>query len=233
MVKAALIGYGKMGKMIDGLATEENVQIVSRFDSPITAKEIAQMQNQSIDVCIDFTQPDAILSTVEHLAKAGLNVVVGTTGWNDHHNDIKQIVQKHGIGLLWAPNFSIGIHLFLKILKNAADILKNHPLYDIAIEESHHKRKLDAPSGTALAIQSALKELAPDIPITSIRCGEIPGTHTVLFDSPCDTLSFTHTARNREGFARGALFAAKWLAGKKGFFTLDDALTTEASLCAK
>lgn len=233
-MKIALIGYGKMGRLIDKIAQQKAHTIVSRM-----SRKVDHQALQDADICIDFSHPEAVLDNILHAATRGKNIVVGTTGWYDQLDTARKIVEKYGIGLFYAPNFSIGIHLFLKIVADAARLL-DATEYDVGIVEEHHNKKADSPSGTGLALAQTLmnhmkrktevvKEIdgpiaSHQLQISSLRCGSIPGTHHVHFDSPCDTITLTHQARSREGFASGAVTAAEWLIGKKGFYTIEDML---------
>jgi 4-hydroxy-tetrahydrodipicolinate reductase len=225
MTKIALIGYGKMGRMVEDVAIQKGHTIFSKQDIHLA------------DVCIDFSHPSVVLENIQMVAKAGKNLVVGTTGWYDHINQVQTLVEKTKIGFLYAPNFSIGVHLFLKMVSYAASLINQFDEYDVGVIESHHNKKADSPSGTANAICNVLlqnidrkktivsdgEQISPStLQVSSLRCGSIPGTHSVLFDSQADTITLTHQARNREGFARGAVSAAEWLQGKKGFFTLEE-----------
>lgn len=230
-MKIALLGYGKMGQLIHSLAEARGHTIVAVCNStnPITSppsqKEIAQA-----DVCIDFSTPDSVLDNVKTVAKLKTNIVIGTTGWTEHLPEIQEIVRKSSIGLLHSPNFSLGVALFLKMIEKAANLVAPFEEYELAGLEIHHSQKIDRPSGTAKAIEHAIASQHPRPPtFTSIRVGNTPGTHSVVLDSPADTITLTHTARNREGFAHGAITAAEWLKGKKGVFGLDD-LIKERSL---
>lgn len=203
-LKIALFGYGKMGKMIEQLAPTRGHAIVKDLHSS--------------DIIIDFSIADAVLEHVSCAGQAKKNIVIGTTGWEQHLNQVKELVSKYQIGALYAPNFSIGVHLFLKLVKEAGKLFSQ---YSTAGLEIHHREKKDAPSGTALALADVL-ENKPEF--ASIRLGNIPGIHTLYFDSMADTITLTHTAKGREGFALGAIIAAEWLKSKKGFFTLEDIL---------
>jgi len=235
-MKIALIGYGKMGQLVEKIAIQRGHTIVSRISqkSPLSKEAIKDSQ-----ICIDFSHPEAVLKNVQHVADAGKNLILGTTGWHEHMDSIKTIVSKHQIGFLFSANFSIGVNLFLAIVNEAARLMNEFPDYDVGMVELHHNKKADSPSGTALAIAQKLlaniqrkKHIRKDTPearippdalhISSLRCGSIPGTHSVIFDSPADTITLTHEARSREGFALGAVAAAEWLGGKKGFFTIED-----------
>jgi 4-hydroxy-tetrahydrodipicolinate reductase len=180
---------------------------------------------QDVDVFIDFTKPDAVVENIRNISKFGKNIVVGTTGWNDKINDVKEIVKKNNVGLIYASNFSIGVNVFFKIIGNAAKIMDKLDDYDVFGYELHHNEKLDSPSGTAKSIEKILvKNISrkKSVPFASVRSGNIPGTHVIGFDSSADTIELKHTARNREGFASGAVMAAQWIKGKKGFYSIDD-----------
>jgi 4-hydroxy-tetrahydrodipicolinate reductase len=171
------------------------------------------------DVCIDFTEPGVVIDNIKAAAAAGVSMVVGTTGWNSHLEEAKQLVQESGIGFVYGSNFSVGVNLMFKIAERAAELFSRFPSHDPFIEEAHHKFKKDAPSGTALSLKRITEaKYQRDIPTSSTRAGYFPGKHTVGFDSEADTLEIVHTARSRAGFAEGALLAARWIAGKKGFF---------------
>lgn len=221
-MKIALLGYGKMGKLVELEAGKQGLTVVARLSRKPDAAQI-----QEADVCIDFSHADSVVAHAAVAVGAGKNLVIGTTGWEQHLPAVKELADRHGVGILYAPNFSIGVSLFNKILREAAKLMRPFPCYDVSGSEMHHKNKADAPSGTALLLAETLVDgLGRSAPLTfsSVRCGEIPGTHTVIFDSPADTITLTHQARNREGFARGAIEAAKWLQGKKGFYTIEDML---------
>lgn len=231
-MKLALIGYGKMGRMIETVAHERGHSIVAIVDPKGPHKQISQDAVGVADLCIDFTTPEAAVANIRACASLGKSLVVGTTGWHERLAIVKEIVDKAGIGLLFSPNFSIGIHLFMRLTALAGQLFDRFHEYDLAISEEHHNQKRDRPSGTAHALADLLKaEMgryekggAPEI--SSLRCGSIPGSHKLTFDSPVDTITLTHTARSRHGLAEGAVAAAEWLQNKKGFFTLDDMLET-------
>jgi 4-hydroxy-tetrahydrodipicolinate reductase len=217
----ALVGYGKMGKLIEMHARNNGHAIVTIID---TKKSVSSLKNINFDIGIDFSHPGVLLDHVELFGQIGKNLVVGTTGWDAHLPAVQKAVQRHGIGLLYSPNFSVGVTLFKMMVEQAARIMQQVEGYDVCGMEAHHRHKLDAPSGTAKHLEKILKTHLPkkDVSFSSIRCGHIPGTHTVAFDSPCDTITLTHTARSREGFAAGAVAAAEWLYKRQGLFTLDD-----------
>lgn len=215
MKKIALLGFGKMGKSIASLAETADAEIVAQFSrrAPATPEALKEAS-----VCIDFSHPDAVLNHVKVAAVAKKPIVIGTTGWLEEMEMVKKIVKEANIGCLFSPNFSIGIALFRAIVEEATKRIQHFPEYDTGMIEMHHAAKADAPSGTA----NMLASVAGNPPIASLRCGSIPGTHQILFDSPIDTITLTHTARSRDGFALGALKAAHWIDGKTGFFTMED-----------
>lgn len=222
LLKLALIGYGKMGQMVEKAALLSGHQIVAKIDSK---KPLNEKHLEKADVCIDFTHPKVIVKHIEFIASLKKNLVVGTTGWNEHIPHVKKIIEREEIGLLFSPNFSIGVHLFLQVVKQAAKQFLLFPEYDVGIVESHHQQKVDMPSGTAQMIAHTIEDVQgrKKLPsISSFRCGSIPGTHTVMFDSPIDSITMTHEARNREGFALGAIKAAEWVENRKGFYQMED-----------
>lgn len=173
-------------------------------------------------VCIDFTHPSVILKNVRDAAAHKANIVVGTTGWDASYDEVKGIVLDAGIALLYSPNFSIGAHLHKQICSYAAKLVSQYEQYEAAIHETHHSQKVDAPSGTAIKLQNELLKHYEELPVTSFRHGYNPGNHTLIFDAPEDTITISHQARSREGFALGSVIAAEFLKDKKGIFTLDD-----------
>lgn len=221
----ALIGFGKMGQCIDQMAQEKGHRITSRLSRRTEMSlEDAQAFAKS-DAAIDFSAPGCVLSHLELCLSHRIPLVIGTTGWTDVLPKAKERVEKEGGCCLYAPNFSLGVYLFQKIATFAFSLMQPFSDYDVCGVEYHHRQKIDSPSGTALALTDSLLTHMPriqDFQFTSVRCGHIPGTHTLVFDSLADTLTLSHEARSRQGFAQGALLAAEWLKGKKGFFTLDD-----------
>ena len=222
--RIALIGYGKMGRAIRGLAVERGwtvTGVVERDKGGMSALAGA-------DVAIEFTRPDAAVANIRAALDAGTPIVVGTTGWYDELSQVTAAVTAARGALLWAPNFSLGALVLRHIVQDAARRLREVPGIDAHLVETHHAEKRDAPSGTALALADAAKAaLGRAIPITSIRIGSVPGTHEVLFDAPFEQIRLEHTVRDRRVFAAGALHAAEWLMGKQGVFTLDDVLGAE------
>jgi len=223
-MKIALIGYGKMGKLIETVAAAKGHTVVGRVN------QTNRMSKQTIgdaDVCIDFSHPDSLVNNLQGCASLGKNVVIGTTGWDNNKQLVENIIREHNIGCIYAANFSIGVNLFMHIVANAAKLIDSFDDYDVAGIEYHHKHKVDSPSGTAKYLTEVLLKNAPRkkrCDFSSVRCGSIPGIHTIVFDSPADTITLTHEARSREGFAKGAVAAAEWIRGKRGLFTIEDLL---------
>ena len=222
--KISLIGYGKMGQEIDALCREsEKFEVVSISYKNKDANKTTGLDLKGIakaDIAIDFTSKDAIIKNIEAVAKLGKNLVVGTTGWYDQLDTVKKLVEKHKIGLIYAPNFSIGANIFFKIADFVAKLTEKFHDYDIYGLEIHHKAKLDSPSGTALLIS----EKIPGLKFASIRAGRNPGFHELTFDSPADGITLSHQAYNRTGFAKGALVAAEFIKNKKGIYSFEDIL---------
>ncbi|MSO21429.1 MAG: dihydrodipicolinate reductase [Acidobacteria bacterium] len=225
----ALIGYGKMGRMIEQAALARGHAV--GFKADIAGNEQGQLLTREnlagIDVAIDFTIPEAVVRNVDKLSALGISMVVGTTGWWDHLPQVRAMVEARNTGLVYGSNFSIGVNLFFRLMEQAAAMMAGQPMYDPFIHEIHHNQKLDAPSGTALQLEKILgtRYGKRKISVASNRAGAVPGEHTVGFDSEADTLTFTHTARSRAGFAAGAVHAAEWIATHKGLHEFADTLT--------
>lgn len=239
VMKIALIGYGKMGQQVERVAQQRGHSIVSKIAPKATFPKITEESLREAQICIDFTHPECILEHIRDVARLGKSIVVGTTGWYDHIGTVKKIVKDHNIGLIYAPNFSIGINLFLRIVSEASALINAFDDYDVGVIEAHHNQKADSPSGTSLAVANRIlnkisrkKTIVHNLPhaslppealhVGSLRCGSVPGTHSVIYDSAQDSITVTHEARNREGFALGAVVAAEWLSDKKGFYTMED-----------
>lgn len=236
-MKIALIGYGKMGKTIEQIALNRGHQIVSIVD--INNPEEFQSANfKSADVAIEFTTPATAFDNYMKSFAAGVPVVSGTTGWLDRIGEIKEKCEKEGKTFFYASNFSIGVNIFFALNKYLAKIMNNFPSYNISMTETHHIHKLDAPSGTAITLAEGIienidrkdrwtletAEQPTDLPIHAIREGEVPGIHEVTYESDVDYISIKHDAKSRAGFALGAVVAAEFTAGKKGFLGMDDML---------
>lgn len=227
-INLALLGYGKMGKTLAQLAPQRGfeVRLVMDIDVNQDGKGITSENFQGVDVCIDFTTPDVVVENIRRVAVLGVNLVVGTTGWNGRLEEVRGIIESAGVGMVYGANFSIGVNLFYRVARAAAEIFSGFPIYDPYLTEAHHKFKKDAPSGTALEIKRQIQPAfkSCEIPVTSVRAGYIPGVHELGFDSEADTIILRHTARGRQGFAEGALYAARWIAGRKGLFSFADVL---------
>ncbi|HEV2800756.1 MAG TPA: dihydrodipicolinate reductase C-terminal domain-containing protein [Pyrinomonadaceae bacterium] len=225
-MKLAIIGNGAMGKLVRSLADAEGHEIgrvLTSEDAERSAVELAKLLGGH-DAAIDFSVSAAVLRNIEAAARAGVPLVEGTTGWNAQEAEARRIVETHAGALLFGANFSIGVNLFYRIVARAAELFASTD-YAPYIEEAHHARKRDAPSGTAIKLRDVLAaHIARDIPVVSTRAGHIPGTHRVGFDSAADQITLTHTARTREGFASGALLAARWLNGKRGVYEFSEAI---------
>lgn len=219
----ALIGYGRMGRAIEAIATERGHAVVARLgrDEVITRANLA-----GAEVVFEFTSPDVAADNLVALGKLGARVVTGTTGWLDRYAEVAGVVREHGGALLASPNFSPGVQLFLRTASELARRFRGQPGFEGFVTESHHGAKKDAPSGTAGALRRALQAGDPgrEFPITSIRGGFDPGTHTAVFDSPFETVRLEHQARSRLVFAAGAVMAGEWLNGRTGVFTFDQML---------
>lgn len=227
----ALLGHGKMGKVLAQLAPQRGFQVSLILDIADNrdGAGLTPGNFQGINVAVDFTQPDAVVENIRRVAALGVNLVVGTTGWQGHLEEVRKLIESAGVGMVYAANFSIGVNLFYRVARAAAEIFSGFPIYDPYLTEAHHKFKKDAPSGTALEIKRQVQPFFRDreIPVTSVRAGYIPGTHELGFDSEADTVVLRHTTRGRQGFAEGALYAARWVVGKKGLFSFADVLEAE------
>lgn len=224
-MKLALIGYGAMGRLVGKLASEQGHQVVLTLDLDDANRGVEDLANalRVCDVAIDFSVADSVLKSAEACARAGVPIVVGTTGWQSQVDDVRRVVTKHDGALIYGANFSVGVQVFYRIAARAAELFRGLESYDAFIEEAHHKRKRDAPSGTAVQLRNIVAEsLDRDVPVASTRAGYIPGTHRLGFDSAADQITLTHTARSREGFAAGALVAAGWIIGRKGVYEFSE-----------
>lgn len=218
-MRVLLLGHGRMGKLVESLAPEYGATIAGVIDE--RGGTIVDA-----DVAIDFTLADAVAKNLPQLAARKINVVIGTTGWQAQEGAMRIIAENAGIGVLAASNFSLGMNIFQLAVEEASRNFAKHPEFGAWIHESHHIMKKDAPSGTALTIKKGMEEagFTRPIDVSSTRAGSVPGTHTVGFDGPSETIELTHTVRDRAVFARGALVAAKWLVGKQGWFSIRDFL---------
>jgi 4-hydroxy-tetrahydrodipicolinate reductase len=226
-LRALLVGYGRMGRMVESLAAEYGVDIVGHITRQNSADAAAW---PDADVAIDFSTAAAVPENAPRLAERHLSLVIGTTGWHDSEGAVRRAVEPFGVGVIAAPNFAIGVNLFSAVAARAAELLARRG-FEAWIHEAHHAAKRDAPSGTALALQRTLETAGagPGIDVSSTRAGRIPGTHTIGFDSASEAITLTHEARDRTPFARGALEAARWVHGRHGWFTINDMLDLSAS----
>jgi 4-hydroxy-tetrahydrodipicolinate reductase len=225
--RLAIIGDGKMGRAVRTLAEDAGWEVVAFIGERDSAGGLSAGKFAGADVAVEFTEPGSAVANAEACVRARVPVVVGTTGWYDALPRLTKTVEQAGGALLWAPNFSVGVNLLLNLARDAGALMKGQNGFDAHLVETHHTRKKDAPSGTAIALARAVEEgLGREIPVTSIRTGSVPGTHELLFDAAFEQISITHVARDRRVFAEGALRAAAWLIGKRGVFTMSDVLKT-------
>jgi 4-hydroxy-tetrahydrodipicolinate reductase len=219
----AIVGNGKMGRAVAELAEERGHVVHAMIGREENAGGAALTRERlaGIDVAIEFTRPDAVVTNLERLIEAGIPTVTGTTGWGVELPRIAQLVETRHGALLYGANFSAGVHLFLRAARDLAARFAGRPEFDSYILEEHHATKVDAPSGTAATLRGRLRDADParEFPITSVRAGSIPGTHVVTYDGPHDTVALSHVARSRRGFAAGAVTAAEWLPGRSGVHT--------------
>jgi 4-hydroxy-tetrahydrodipicolinate reductase len=244
-MKIALLGYGKMGRIIEKIAIDRKHEIVLKIDYD-NLHELTAENLQKADAAIEFSTPATVIGNIGNCFKAGVPVVVGTTGWYDEMQQVKKQCEQGNNSLIYAPNFSIGVNVFFHVNRVLAKLMNNYPYYEVQVEEIHHTKKLDAPSGTAITIAEGIienlaskkewinvlttdgEETANDnikndqLMIESFRIDSVPGTHTVIYDSEVDSIEFKHTAHNRNGFALGAVMAAEWIRDKKGFHSVQD-----------
>lgn len=225
MTRILLVGHGRMGQLVEQLAPEYGCEVGAVVRSADGAEGISRAAGH-FNVAIDFTAPEAVRVNLPALAARGLNVVIGTTGWQADEHALREIADRHHIGVLAASNFSIGLHIFRRAVAQAASGFAAQEGVGAWIHEAHHIAKKDAPSGTALTLKQAMESAGYQraIDVASSRAGSIPGTHTVGFDGPSETVTLIHAVRDRAVFARGALEVARWLVGRNGWFTMDDYL---------
>lgn len=216
-----LVGHGRMGRLVEAMSNEHGFEIAG-----ILRRGGLERGAIEADVAVDFSAADAVPDTVERLGAAGMPIVIGTTGWQPAESGVRRAVERHGIGVVVAPNFALGVNIFLALAERAGALLAARPEFGAWIHELHHAAKRDAPSGTALALERRLQAGGYGLPvnIASTRAGAIPGTHTLGFDAAAETITLTHAARDRSAFARGALEAARWVQGRRGWFTMKDVL---------
>ena len=218
-----IVGRGRMGRLVESLSPDFGFDVAGSVDLDNAAEPDSWPR---ADVAIDFSLADAVPENFPRLAARGMNIVIGATGWQAEEPRLRAETEARGIGVVAAPNFAIGVNLFLALIERAAELWRDQPGFGAWLHELHHAAKRDAPSGTALAMESVLRAHGYDhrIDVSSSRAGAIPGTHTLGFDAAAETITLTHTARDRTVFARGALHAAQWVQGKRGWFTMRDVL---------
>ena len=218
-----LVGRGRMGRLVESLAAEYGFDVVGHVD-----RESSSWPDRwpAADVAIDFSTADAVPANLPRLVDRGISIVLGTTGWQAHEPQLRKVAATYNVGIVAAPNFALGVNIFLALAERAAVLMSHRGSFGPWIHELHHAGKRDAPSGTALALEWALHAggITAAMPIASTRAGSIPGTHTVGFDSPSETITLTHEARDRSAFACGALEAARWVIGRRGWFSMTDVL---------
>lgn len=224
-MKIALVGYGNMGRVVDEVAVARGVEVVDRFTRERPLRSNAGLSGVTI---VDFSVPEAVPETARAAAALSLPLVIGTTGWNDHMDEVRETIESSAAGAVQASNFSLGVNVFYRLAEQAAKMLAAFE-YDPFIQDWHHRFKKDSPSGTALEIRRRMARYYSgdgerEIPISCQRAGYVPSEHSVGFDSQADTIHLQHRARNRQGFAEGALLAARWIAGRKGFHSFQEAL---------
>jgi 4-hydroxy-tetrahydrodipicolinate reductase len=227
-MRILLVGHGRMGRTVESLAGEYGCEVIGVIDpqSPAHGGDASDARWAAAEVAIDFTSPDAVMTNVPILAHRGIDIVLGTTGWQQQDKAIRHAVADARSGIVAAANFSAGVVLFEAIVAHAAKLFASQGEFGAWLHEAHHAAKKDAPSGTALHLKRAMEAAGYTAPIdvSSTRAGQIPGVHTIGFDGPAESITLSHTARDRSAFARGALMAARWVRGKQGWFTMQDVL---------
>jgi 4-hydroxy-tetrahydrodipicolinate reductase len=222
-MRLLIVGYGKMGRLVEQLAGDQGIAVAGRVDE-------GRAEWAPADVAVDFSTADALRSNFSQYIERRLPVVIGTTGWSEHASQLRAAAERANLGVVASANFSIGVNVFQLVIAEAARLMRGHDQYGAWIHEAHHATKRDAPSGTALLLRETLVEagFTRAIAMSSTRAGTIPGTHTVGFDAASDTIELTHTARDRRGFASGALLAARWIQGRQGWYSMQDVLKHNA-----
>jgi 4-hydroxy-tetrahydrodipicolinate reductase len=225
-MRLLLVGYGKMGRIVEKLAPDYGFNVAGRLDDTNNIGGVGIPSAPDADVAVDFSIPSAVAENLPKLAARRMNVVIGTTGWQEHEETMRRIAADAGIGVVAASNFSLGVALFQRLAEQAAQMFAPYPEYGAWIHEIHHSAKKDAPSGTAITLKQVMQSAGYKNPIdvASSRAGSVPGVHTIGFDGPFETITMTHSNRDRAAFAQGALQAAKWVHGKHGWFGIKDVL---------
>ena len=225
-MRLLLVGYGRMGRLVEKLAPDYGFDVVGRLDDTNNIGGAGIPAAPDADVAIDFSVPSAVAENLPKLAARCMNVVIGTTGWHEREQEMRRVAADAGVGVVSASNFSLGVALFQSLANQAARMFAPYPEYGAWIHEIHHSAKKDAPSGTAITLRKSMQAAGYEHPIdmASSRAGSVPGTHTIGFDGPFETITMTHTNRDRAAFAQGALEAARWVHGRRGWFTIQDVL---------
>jgi len=225
-MRLLLVGYGRMGRLVESLAAEYGCEVAGVVDPVIGGDDVNAERWSGVDVAIDFTTPAAVVKNAPALARRKIDIVLGTTGWSAHEAALRGAIEDAGTGIVAAPNFSTGVVLFEAVVAHAAQLFGGQAEFGAFLHEAHHAAKKDAPSGTALLLKKTMEQAGfpRAIDVSSTRAGFIPGNHTVGFDGPAETITLTHAARDRTAFARGALVAARWIKGKRGWYTMKDVL---------
>ncbi len=235
-MKIGIVGYGAMGKMIEEIASERGIIVSETFD---INRPLERGAHYEFDVALDFSAPAAVCANIELLCEMKKNIVVGTTGWHGRIDEFRELSARSANGIVYGANFAVGMQVFMGIVREAARLIDGLDNFDVAISETHHRHKKDAPSGTAISLANAIisrmhakTHFAAELPegeigrdalqISSMRCGEVFGTHNVTIDSPAETIELVHRAKNRRGFALGAVLAAEWVCGKSGFYDIGE-----------
>lgn len=229
MTRLLIVGHGRMGQLVEALAPSYGFEFAGVLDRPANTEASALTAEtcRGVDVAVEFTVPEAAPANLAALARLGVNAVVGTTGWHEHVPDLRQVVASAGVGVVVSANFSVGVAVFERLVEQAGALMAAHPDYGAWVHELHHAAKRDAPSGTARLLVDALGRAgyAKPVDVASTRAGSMPGTHTVGFDGPAETITLTHVVRDRTTFAHGALAAARWVVGRRGWFTMRDVVS--------
>jgi 4-hydroxy-tetrahydrodipicolinate reductase len=228
-LRVALIGMGRMGRALDVLASERDIEVVARLDAPEMRRGLQRGDLHDAQVAIEFSQPEVAIDNALACLTLGCPVVIGTTGWRPDRERLERGIAEYGCAALASPNFSLGVQLFLAVAEDAARRVRGMTNYDLHIVETHHAAKQDAPSGTGIAIGDRVSAaLGREVPITSVRVGSVPGTHEVILDAPFEQIRLVHEARDRRVFADGALVAARWLAAGRapGLYSMQDVVMT-------
>jgi len=232
-MRLLVVGHGRMGRLVEALAPSYGLEVAGVLDEDTNPGGMGATAERcrGVDVAVDFSTAEATLATVPRLAALGVSLVVGTTGWQGREAEVREAIARGGVGAVVSANFSLGANVLDALAESAGRLLRDAEAYGAFIHEAHHAAKKDAPSGTALMLRRAVERGGWSLPVdvSSTRAGSIPGTHTVGFDGPAETLELVHRVRDRATFARGALEAARWVVGKRGWFGMRDVLSSRGA----